>query len=253
MERTSAFRLPPETVAAARKCLAPVMKEAEIAFAEVGKTFQDHIETLIKTGSANYEEDHRTPVLRCWLCGCAYHQSGEAKEHFDPKTAKAAGSFVVPQADLEELESSTNRIWTNVYASIQAKRFCGSTAPAMRIIVGTKPGRNYVVAAMIEAYTNGSVTLVGRNSRKVRAIAEICKLCFSVKEMTNANTVDGLSIQLELAKNSIPVPPKPKPKQLQKPCPLTVPKTHIVEEAAKERGWQVGGKPGKTKLLSPRL
>lgn len=172
-----------EDVAKVQAKLEPKMEEAKTSWKEARVRWKDSITELIRSRTLVPEEEQEKGTLVNWLSGQRFPQGDVESikacfgKHLD--LLRRVGSRYVAEGDINELTRIVRKIRGMHRAESEARKFLqldGESGNGGRIIVGRKLGMNYVVAAVHEICRSGSVTILGRNVGKVKAIADICNL-----------------------------------------------------------------------------
>jgi len=191
--------VPKESQAVVRNALVPKTKEAAESWKLATQTMHEYVGSLRATESVLYEECDGKCVMLCWVCGRAFEKGGDIKEHFGEEPNKLAGRYVAA-SDLEELSKSVRRVRAcSSTVDVEVRKFLGETAGSgQKVIVGHKPAKNYVFAALVHVAGSGDVALAGWNARKVRAIADLCKHVWPEIREVSSERKDGLIVRLGL-------------------------------------------------------
>jgi hypothetical protein len=184
---------------ATRNFLSPKIKETVEGWKLATQTMHEYMCSLRATESVLYEECDGKCVMLCWVCGEAFEKGGDIKEHFGEEPNKIAGRYVAA-SDLEELSKSVRRVRAcSSTVDVEVRKFLGETAGSgQKVIVGHKPVKNYVFAALVHVAGSGDVALAGWNARKVRAIADLCKHVWPEICEVSSERKDGLTVRLGL-------------------------------------------------------
>jgi len=197
-----------DDVAKARAALKPKIEETKESWKEARMGWKDFIESLIQSRTLFEEEQGK--ILVSWFSGQRFSDVESIKACFGEhlELLRRVGSRYVADADIWELTGIIRRIRERYRVERVARKFLqleGEDSNGGRIIVGRKPGRNYVLAAVHEVCRNGSVTIQGRNIGKVKAIAESCTLAWpelkqlgtqNGSEQVNGRELKNVEIQL---------------------------------------------------------
>lgn len=154
-------------------------KEAKAAQRDASQTWRDRIASLML--SRTLEQDRDRGDLTCWFSGQGFPDVGSIRAHFgkNMENLRRVGPRYVTEEDISELARIVGNIRRRYWARWAANKFLRleeNKDAGGRVIVGWKPGRNYVIASVHEICRNGSVAISGRgrNIGKVHAIAQLC-------------------------------------------------------------------------------
>lgn len=153
-------------------------EEAKAAQRDVSQTWRDRIASLMLSRTLEQDRDHGD--LTCWFSGQKFPNVDSIRAHFgkNMENLKHVGPRYVTEEDIGELARIVGNIRRRHWATRVANKFLQleENKDAGRVIVGWKPGRNYVIASVHEICRSGSVAISGRgrNIGKVHAIVQLC-------------------------------------------------------------------------------
>lgn len=167
-----------EDVARVQASVQEKAEEAKAAQREASQTWRDRIASLML--SRTLEQDRDRGDLTCWFSGQRFPDVDSIRAHFgkNMEHLRRVGPRCVTEEDISELARIVGNIRRKHWATRVANKFLQleENKDAGRVIVGWKPGRNYVIASVHEICRSGSAAISGRgrNIGKVHAIAQLC-------------------------------------------------------------------------------
>lgn len=193
-----------EDVAKVQETLKEKAEEAKAAQRDASQTWRDRIASLML--SRTLEEDRDNGDLACWFSGQRFPDVSSIRAHFgkNMENLKRVGPRYVTGEDISELARIVGNIRRRRWATRVANKFLRldeKNKDAGRVIVGWKPGRNYVLAAVHEICRSGSVAVTGRgrNIGKVHAIVQLCLEVWpglkKLGEQNGSETVNGKDLK----------------------------------------------------------